>query len=67
MMHTYEKSGKDEESIWTVGYWVNDAINPGRTSARTGSVWRALKDFHTEELAASYVNYLNGGTGDYSR
>jgi len=57
-MHTYQKSGKDEESIWTVGYWsvVGDR-----------AMWQSLKDFSTEALAASYVNYLNGGTGAYSQ
>jgi hypothetical protein len=54
-MHTYQKSG----NIWTVGYWLTDAIR--------GSFWMPLKDFSTEALAASYVNYLNGGTGDYSQ
>lgn len=47
-MHTYRQSGKDEEKLFTVGYW-----NEGK--------WYALRDFKNEKQAVYFTNYLNGG------
>jgi hypothetical protein len=44
-MHSYRKS---KNETWTVGF---DA----------GVGWRAMRDFGTEEAAAAWCSYLNGG------
>ncbi len=48
-MHTYRKS---EPGLWTVGFDV---------STPDANDFQPLKDFNTEEGAAAYVSYLNGG------
>lgn len=48
MIHTYLKSRN--EPIWTVGYYMP-----------SDQMWIPLKDFSTEEAAAAYASYLNGG------
>lgn len=59
-MHTYKHS--KNEAVWTVGYfepiveWATE--NFGAASAK----WIALKDFNTEDGAAAYASYLNGGS-----
>ena len=45
-MHVYQES---EKGLWTVGYY------------KPNGEWVALKDFGIEQLAAEWVNYLNGG------
>jgi hypothetical protein len=45
-MHSYRK--RSLKPIWVVGFADADS-------------WHALKDFTTEEAAAAYVSYLNGG------
>lgn len=52
-MHTYRHS--KSEQIWTVGYYTYRAAN-------TAPDWHALKDFNTEQDAAAYASYLNGGS-----
>lgn len=55
-MHTYVHSKR--EAVWTVGYYEP------RTDSEGGLFyeWRALKDLNTEEGAAAYTSYLNGGS-----
>jgi hypothetical protein len=60
-MHTYRKS-KDEQ-LWTVGHYK--MIGDEHFSSE--HEWEAMKDFAKEDDAAAYVNYLNGGTGGYSK
>jgi hypothetical protein len=48
-MHTYKKT---EEGPWTVGFCVAGTRGPD---------WHAIADFDTEQQAARYANYLNGG------
>jgi hypothetical protein len=55
-MHTYKKA-KDED-LWTVGHYYLTGGDANSSESR----WVAMKDFSTEERAAHYVNYLNGGS-----
>ena len=60
-MHMYIKD--ENEAVWTVGFYVpaqNPNINPLNR-------WHAVKSFSNEETAAAYVNYLNGGIGDFPK
>jgi hypothetical protein len=54
-MHTYRKT--KDEPLWTVGYYTQEVGRMGEPI----SAWMPMKDFNTEEEAACYVNYLNGG------
>jgi len=58
-MHTYIKC-KGEQSLWTVGHYRMEGYEDTSSDHR----WMAMKDFSTEEEAARYVNYLNGGNGN---
>jgi hypothetical protein len=53
-MHTYRKI---ENELWVVGYWIQGDAG--------GAFWEALQEFSTQSNAAAYVNYLNGGDGDF--
>lgn len=55
-MHTYKHSRS--EAVWTVGYYITQHYTEGGPSRE----WLALKDFNTEEGAAAYASYLNGGS-----
>lgn len=55
-MHTYVHSKR--EAVWTVGYY--EPIPQEEVAER--HQWKALKDFNTEEGAAAYASYLNGGS-----
>src|SRR5262245_9830147 len=56
-MHTYRKTGKDEDTIFTVGF---DRGTP------EGMAWHPLRDFKNEMAASAYVSFLNGGgEGEY--
>jgi hypothetical protein len=48
-MHTYHGSNN---GLWYVGYYVQSP---------SGTEWQPLREFKTENMAAAYVSYLNGG------
>ena len=52
-MHTYIQN--KDEPLWTVGHYK--MVEDGASYHK----WFAMKDFNSEEAAAAYVNYLNGG------
>lgn len=54
-MHTYLKA-KDEQ-LWTVGHYRIIGDTDG-----TEHKWMPMRDFDTELEAATYVNFLNGGS-----
>jgi hypothetical protein len=54
-MHTYKQS--KNEAVWTVGLY-----EPKEDDRGLFYKWVALKDFNTEEGAAAYASYLNGGS-----
>lgn len=58
-MHTYRWS----EPVWAVGYWLSNKYDYGNVF-QGDQVWMPLKDFDTEEKAAAYVNFLNGGRAE---
>jgi len=49
-MHTYQKT---QEGKWAVGMYIGN-----------GS-WRGVKTFKSENEAAAYCNFLNGGIGSF--
>lgn len=51
-MHTY----KQENAEWTVGYHA-----PRSDADGTHYKWVAIRRFASEESAAAYASYLNGG------
>jgi hypothetical protein len=51
-MYTYHGSN---DGRWYVGYYVQSPIPGG------GMEWQPLREFKTENIAAAYVSYLNGG------
>ncbi len=53
-MHTLSKAGPD---TWAVGYWRPLPDINGNPS----SEWETVRLFPNEALAATYVNFLNGG------
>lgn len=55
-MHTYKRDNK--EAVWAVGYFM-PVREPGGNAWHR---WTPLKDFNTEEGAAAYASYLNGGS-----
>jgi hypothetical protein len=56
-MHTYRKSGKGDDTVWTVGYWLNDANE---------RQWFPLRDYAYEHFAMMAVSFLNGGVWNSS-
>ncbi len=58
-MHTYVKSKC--ENLWTVGHYRQI----GHEESSSESKWIPMRDFTGETEAASYVNYLNGGNGNF--
>ena len=51
-MHTYRVNTEADHTFWEVGYYLD-----------YGHIWNTVKGFATEDEAAMYVNYLNGGHG----
>ncbi len=51
-MHTYRKTGKDDDTLYTVGFELPEP---------KGVYWRPIKDFKYESAAAAFCSYLNGG------
>jgi hypothetical protein len=51
-MHTYRKIN---ETTWQVGYWLV-------SEHEHGAWWRVVKTLPTEDDAAAYTSYLNGGS-----
>jgi hypothetical protein len=59
-MHTFTKSRQDNGVyLYVVGYWCPPAYNDSKTT------WTPLRDCDDANEAAAWVNYLNGGNGDY--
>lgn len=50
-MYVYRRT---DPNLWTVGFYGPDG-------------WVAESDFSSTERAAARVNYLNGGSSDYSQ
>ncbi len=59
-MHVYIEA--KEEGYWTVGFY-----HPPQSQVQPYYRWQPLRNFQHEDSAAAYVNYLNGGTGDFLR
>jgi hypothetical protein len=59
-MHVYIKA--KEERVWTVGFY-----HPPQGPTQPHYRWHPLRNFDHEDSAAAYVNYLNGGTGDFPK
>jgi hypothetical protein len=59
-MHVYIKA--KEERVWTVGFY-----GPPESHTQPHYRWHPLRNFDSEDSAAAYVNYLNGGKGDFLR
>jgi hypothetical protein len=56
-VHVYKKGN---EGVWTVGFYEPDLV-PGKYR------WYPVKNFADEETAAVYVNFLNGGKGEFPK
>jgi hypothetical protein len=57
-VHVYIKAKKGR--VWTVGFY-----QPPESATQPHYRWRPLRKFDHEDSAAAYVNYLNGGKGDF--
>ena len=60
-MHTYRQSTRGD--VWTVGHYQMQEGDEGASYEK----WHPMRDFKTEELAAAYINFLNGGDGTFPR
>lgn len=59
MTHTYRRNPSTKE--WEVGH--HRQLSQRRADQPTLFEWTVVRSFASEDLAARYVNYLNGGSG----
>jgi hypothetical protein len=56
-MYFVRYSSKD--NLWTVGFLISS------NSETLADEWQAVRDFASEKQAFAFINYLNGGSGDF--